>query len=95
MWQALTFDPETIDRKLSWAPENYAYAPGHNGFFKSRDGKVDKEDWVIYHANSSTGQGCGNSRNSRMQKFTWNADGTPNFGEPVRTGSPLKIPSGE
>jgi len=69
-----------------------AYAPGHNGFFKSRDGK---EDWIIYHANSLPNQGCGNARNPRMQKFTWNADGTPNFGEPVPINKPIKKPSGE
>jgi hypothetical protein len=30
-----------------------------------------------------------------MQQFTWNADGTPNFGKPVATGKPLARPSGE
>jgi GH43 family beta-xylosidase len=73
-------------------PENGAFAPGHNSFFKSRDGK---EDWIIYHANSTAGQGCGNVRNPRMQTFTWNADGTPNFGEPVKINTPIKKPSGE
>ncbi len=72
--------------------ENGAYAPGHNGFFKSRDGK---EDWIIYHANSTAGQGCSNNRNPRIQKFTWNSDGTPAFGEPVPINSKLKKPSGE
>lgn len=73
-------------------PENGAYAPGHNGFFKSRDGK---EDWIIYHANASPGQGCSNNRNPRIQKFTWNADGSPNFGEPVEINKPIQKPSGE
>ena len=73
-------------------PQNNAYAPGHNGFFKSRDGS---EDWIIYHANSAPAQGCGNNRNPRMQKFTWNADGSPNFGEPVKTDLPIRKPSGE
>src|SRR5439155_26502562 len=62
-------------------PENGAYAPGHNAFFTSRDGR---ESWIIYHANLAAGQGCGNARNPRMQRFTWNADGSPNFGEPVK-----------
>ncbi len=69
-----------------------AYAPGHNGFFKSRDGT---EDWILYHANSSPNQGCGNSRSPRMQKFTWNSDGTPNFGQPVKINTNIKKPSGE
>jgi GH43 family beta-xylosidase len=73
-------------------PEHGAYGPGHNGFFKSRDGK---EDWIIYHANSIAGQQCSNARNPRIQKFTWNSDGTPNFGEPVKINSPIKKPSGE
>lgn len=73
-------------------PENSAYAPGHNAFFRSRDGS---EDWIIYHANSLAGQGCGNNRNPRMQKFTWNADGTPNFGVPAPINIPIKKPKGE
>lgn len=69
-----------------------AFGVGHNGFFKSRDGK---EDWIIYHANSAAGEGCDDSRNVRMQKFTWTADGLPGFGEPVSTGQAIKVPSGE
>lgn len=69
-----------------------AYGPGHNGFFKSPDGT---EDWIIYHANNSSGQGCGDMRNPRMQKFTWNSDGTPNFGTPVAVGAKITKPSGE
>jgi GH43 family beta-xylosidase len=70
--------------------ENGVYAPGHNSFFKSPDGT---EDWIIYHANSKPGQGCGGFRSPRMQKFTWNKDGTPNFGTPVKENTPLAIPS--
>ncbi|MEJ7661106.1 MAG: family 43 glycosylhydrolase [Hymenobacter sp.] len=62
-----------------------AYGPGHNGFFKSKDGS---EDWLVYHANNLVGQGCGDSRNPRIQKFTWNADDTPNFGTPVAINKP-------
>jgi GH43 family beta-xylosidase len=69
-----------------------AFGPGHNGFFKSPDGK---EDWIIYHANSASGQGCGDQRNPRMQKFSWNTDGTPNFGMPTGIGVRIKKPSGE
>ncbi|MEP6948685.1 MAG: glycoside hydrolase family 43 protein [Ginsengibacter sp.] len=69
-----------------------AFGPGHNGFFKSRDGK---EDWIIYHANSNAGQGCGDARNPRIQKFTWNSDGTPDFGIPVAINTLIKVPAGE
>ena len=68
------------------------YGPGHNTFFKSVDGT---EDWILYHANSSPGQGCADFRSPRMQKLTWNADGTPNFGQPVATGAAITKPSGE
>ncbi|HUQ97573.1 MAG TPA: glycoside hydrolase family 43 protein [Chitinophagaceae bacterium] len=69
-----------------------AYAPGHNGFFKSRDGT---EDWIIYHANSKAGQGCGSVRNPRMQKISWTATGEPQFGSPVSIDTKIKKPSGE
>lgn len=72
-----------------------AYGAGHNGFFKSKDGK---EDWIIYHANAEShpnNSGCGNSRSTRIQKFTWNDDGTPNFGQPVALGASIDVPSGE
>jgi GH43 family beta-xylosidase len=69
-----------------------AYGPGHNSFFKSADGT---EDWILYHANPSSGLGCGDSRNPRMQKFTWNVDGTPAFGQPVAAGAAVTKPSGE
>ncbi|MET9890196.1 family 43 glycosylhydrolase [Streptomyces sp. NPDC006465] len=68
------------------------YGPGHNGFFTSPDGT---ENWIVYHANSSASGGCGNGRTTRAQKFTWNADGTPEFGTPVATGTTLAGPSGE
>ncbi|MCI3278366.1 family 43 glycosylhydrolase [Streptomyces cylindrosporus] len=68
------------------------YGPGHNGFFTSPDGT---ENWIVYHANSTTTGGCGNTRSTRAQKFTWNADGTPNFGTPVALGTSLPGPSGE
>lgn len=69
---------------------NSVYAPGHNSFFKSPDGK---EDWILYHANSAPHMGCGGKRSPRAQKFTWNKDGTPNFGEPVKEGVHLPVPS--
>lgn len=70
--------------------ENAVYAPGHNSFFKSPDGK---EDWILYHANSLPGQGCGKQRSPRAQKFTWKKDGTPDFGEPVKENTAIAVPS--
>ncbi|MGX7826602.1 family 43 glycosylhydrolase [Actinokineospora sp. 24-640] len=68
------------------------YGPGHHSFFTSPDGT---ETWIAYHANSSPTQGCGTTRTTRVQKITWNADGTPNLGVPVSTSTVLQGPSGE
>ncbi|WP_044517645.1 family 43 glycosylhydrolase [Hymenobacter sp. DG25B] len=68
------------------------FAPGHNSFFKSPDGT---QDWILYHANSQPGQGCGSQRSPRMQPFSWNPDGSPNFGSPQPAGRALPRPSGE
>lgn len=70
--------------------ENGVYAPGHNSFFKSPD---KKEDWILYHANSAPGMGCGEGRAPRAQKFTWKADGSPNFGIPVKAGVLMQVPA--
>ncbi|MGH8199439.1 MAG: family 43 glycosylhydrolase [Steroidobacteraceae bacterium] len=69
---------------------NGVYATGHNGFFKSPDGK---QNWIIYHANSGPHEGCGKERSPRIQPFTWRRDGTPDFGVPVRAGVALQAPS--
>jgi GH43 family beta-xylosidase len=71
---------------------NGVYGPGHNGFFTSPDGT---ESWIVYHGNDSVSDGCDNNRTTRAQRFTWNADGTPNFGTPVRLGVTLDGPAGE
>ena len=69
------------------APENGVWAPGHGGFFQTADGK----DWMIYHANPSATDGCGNKRAPHIQPFTWNPDGTPNFGRPAPK-TPMPVP---
>ncbi len=74
---------------------NGVFGPGHNGFFKSPD---EKEDWLVYHGNSSAEQGCGQTRALRAQKFEWITNGNkllPNFGKPVASGEKVKSPSGE
>jgi GH43 family beta-xylosidase len=71
-------------------PLGAVYGPGHNGFFKSPDGK---EDWIIYHANPARNQGCGDKRSPRIQPFTWNPDGTPDFGRPIPASVAIQKPS--
>lgn len=66
------------------------FGPGHNGFTRSPDGT---QDWIVYHAKTSTEPGW--DRVIRMQPFGWNADGSPDFGEPVRSGVPIPVPSGQ
>ncbi|HTE24574.1 glycoside hydrolase family 43 protein [Flavitalea sp.] len=69
--------------------KNGVFAPGHNSFFKSPN---NKENWILYHANSAPGQGCGGFRSPRAQKFSFKEDGTPYFGEPVKTGLVMPAP---
>ncbi len=65
----------------------------HNGFFKSPDGT---EDWVVYHGVDNANGDCGATlRTTRIQKFTWNADNTPNMGVSVGLTTSLNVPSGE
>ncbi len=72
-------------------PDGVVYTPGHNGFCKSPDGK---EDWIIYHGKNNK-DGTWGGRTARAQRFTWNADDTPNFGHPIPPGIPIPLPSGE
>ncbi len=64
------------------------FGPGHCSFVKSPDGK---EDWIIYHSAKSSGAGW--NRRVNMQRFTWNLDGSPDFGKPISAGVPLSVPS--
>jgi len=70
---------------------NGVWGTGHNSFTKSPDGR---EDWIVYHAKAAADGKC-EGRSSRMQKFGWNADGTPDFGAPVPLTAPQARPSGE
>lgn len=63
------------------------YGPGHNSFTVSEDGQ---SDILVYHDRSYrdiSGDPLNDpNRRTRIQKFYWNADGTPNFGIPVADG---------
>lgn len=71
-------------------PDN-VFGPGSNGFFQSPDGT---EDWLVYHA-KDTSEYTYDRRTTRAQKFTWNADGTPNFGQPLSLDTDIALPSGD
>ncbi len=66
------------------------YGPGGSSFTQSLDGT---EDWIFYHAAISSGSGW--TRSIRMQKFTWNSNGYPNFGQPIPAGVVQADPSGD
>src|SRR5207237_6590400 len=68
---------------------NGVYGPGHNGFFRSPDGT---EDWIVFHAKATSAYTY-QTRTTRTQKFTWNADGTPNFGVPLPLDALIDEPS--
>jgi GH43 family beta-xylosidase len=70
---------------------NGVYATGHNGFFRSPDGK---ENWIVYHANPAPGMKCTSKRAPHIQRFDWTEDGWPKFGEPAPMGTALPAPSG-
>ena len=72
------------------SPANHVFATGHNSFFISPDGT---EHWILYHANSNPGDGCGNKRSPRAQPFGWTKDGLPDFGIPVQEGMAIPVPS--
>ncbi len=90
-------DGDDIMNPNSWTktgpvftPVPGAYGAAHNCFTVSPDGT---EDWLVYHA-GKVSKGSWANRSIRAQKFTWNADGTPNFGTPVGYGELIDQPSG-
>jgi GH43 family beta-xylosidase len=62
---------------------------GHASFTKSPDGT---EDWIVYHAHANPTT-FNEDRVIRIQPFTFNSNGTPNFGQPVPPGQLLDVPS--
>ena len=69
------------------------FGPGHGSFFRSPDGR---ESWMAYHATEED-KGCftGGLRTTRVQRFGWNADGTPDFGTPVSLSRDIAPPGGD
>lgn len=60
---------------------------GHCCFTRSPDGR---EDWIAFHAKLETTPGW--KRAIHIQRFEWDADGVPVFGEPVPAGVALARP---
>ncbi len=72
-----------------FAGADSVYGVGHASFTTSPDGT---ESWIVYHTKVSPEPGW--NRVIHMQPFSWNKDGTPNFGAPVSGGQKLARPSG-
>ncbi|WP_405109004.1 family 43 glycosylhydrolase [Paenibacillus sp. FSL K6-1217] len=76
-----TKHPEPV---FQTSEENGQYGPGHNSFTVDENG----EDVLIYHARSYkeiTGDPLYDpNRHTRAKRLRWNADGTPDFGVPVK-----------
>lgn len=72
-----------------WDDAAGVYGPGHNSFFTSPDGN---EHWIAYHAVAESTGAQGENRTTRIQRFTWNADDTPNFGLPLALSTPIMLP---
>lgn len=70
---------------------NRIYSPEHCCFIPSPDGK---EDYILYHARYQKGPVSNDIRTPRLQKFTWDTAGYPQFGQPVPCHVPLPKPSG-
>jgi GH43 family beta-xylosidase len=66
------------------------FGPGHCSFVESRD---SAENWIVYH--SAKHSGAGWNRQINMQRFTWNLDGSPDFGRPIAPGVLMPEPSGD
>ena len=80
----------TKSAKPVFASDADVTAPGHASFTTSPDGK---QDWIVYH--SARYPGAGWDRVIDTQRFTWHADGTPDFGEPIGSSTPQALPSGQ
>ncbi len=83
-------DPNAWEKKQTpvFGSTATVFSPGHASFTKSPDGT---EDWIIYHA--AKHKGAGWNRNTRMQRFTWDAQGNPCFGSPVSEDIEIAAPS--
>jgi GH43 family beta-xylosidase len=80
-------------RKLDapvFEPTADVFGVGHCCFTQSPDGS---EDWLVYHAKRYRRDGW--DRVVRAQRFTWRAEGMPDFGAPAPSWQALEAPSGD
>ncbi|MCR5792572.1 MAG: Ig-like domain-containing protein [Lachnospiraceae bacterium] len=66
--------------------------PARASFVKSADGT---EDWMVFHSRVFKENNRNTWRQVNIKKFTWNEDGSPNFGAPVSVNKYNELPSGD
>lgn len=76
--------PEPVFKR---SDENKVWGPGHCSFVKTPSG----EYWLVYHA-KATRFNTMRDRSTRIQKFTWNEEGLPVFGEPLPLSTEIPCP---
>ena len=59
-----------------FAKTDTIFGPGHASFVE-----IEGQDYIVYHAARSSQAGW--ARQIRAKSFTWNEDGSPNFGQPM------------
>ena len=92
----LVLTGDNILSKASWTKVDHAVfegtdavvSPGHCSVFTSPDGS---EYWLAYHVRNTSNR----RRELYVQRFTFDADGMPVFGEPIAPGVGFFAPSGE
>ena len=72
---------KTAQPVFSASVANNIFGPGRGTFGIAADGS----EWLLYAAKSTDAPTAAN-RQIRAQHFTWNPDGTPNFGSPIKDG---------
>lgn len=81
--------PEPV---FSLSETNSVYGPGHISFIPSPD---NTEWYILYHARSVPNGNVGNGelRSPRIQKISWDNNGNPILGKPVKNGVKIRKPS--
>ena len=84
----LLSEPTSTWEDMAWSPESDRRIAE---YLQSR--WYGTEDWIVYHTKVDPAPGW--DRVIRTQKFSWNADGSPNFGVPVPSSPAIPMPSGQ
>jgi GH43 family beta-xylosidase len=84
-------DPASWEKSGSvFGGSGQVFGTGHASFTQSPD---SSENWIAYHTKVDEEPGW--NRVVHLQPFSWNEDGSPDFGTPVQPGKELQRPSGE